>query len=219
MREVLQVGEHVTRAAQGIYVFIRQADGPVYITVLMQDGRQSGHELDHRQQVELVGEIRELKIQNLHGALNTVVIDTGYGRFHPRQDGQEMTIVGQSDPLTVGNDDQHPLHVINEYEQTVVTDPAQPLDVKHQPPAGQVNALPEIVPDVTGAVVPASAGRRALLLRAAPDNTGLIWLSGAAGVGLPLAATDGPLKLETTAAVELLAANATDKVFVMELIA
>lgn len=236
-----------TRDYAGRFVYIESASGPVYVVATLEDKTESGIELEARDQARFDQRFTKLRFLNRHSGTNTITVKASDAQYFPRQDGGAVTIAGQAAPLDVEVVNTTPQEVtVNGGVSATITDPVevftdalaplhvnpvqiepgvQPITVDNSGgfgvvivPGASITTPAEILPDVTGATIPANANRMALILKVDPANAGLIWLSSAAGTGIPLQAGDPPLRLDTDAAVNLIAANNTDKIYLMEII-
>lgn len=213
MEIALGSNQQVTRDLAGRFVFVMAADGPIQVYGVFDDRSEEGIELEPRTQGRWERRFIALRIVNLHSAPQTVTLKVADAQYFPPQEGGAVMIAGQAAPLDV------------EVNNTVSVSIGAPVEVTNSGgfgvvalPGASITTPPEIVPDTTGATIAANPGRLYALLKVDPNNTGLIWLSTAAGTGIPLEAGDPPLRLDTDAAIDLVAANATDKIYVMEVL-
>jgi len=89
-------------------------------------------------------------------------------------------------------------------------------DLKTQAKAGEFSGLPVIDFDVNLKSIAGNANRKELILRAAGDNVGQIFIGGTAlNEGIPLDINE-PFTLETSADLSLYATNINDRLFVGE---
>ena len=261
----LGINEERSIPVQGQFLFLRRADGQVAVTVERNDGMISSYPMGAREQIEFPGGMKSLKIRNISGVQNDVVIMTGWGRFVPFNDGTVVTIAGQVEPLSVEFENP-PAVTINGGVSTEITDPVEvfsnplsplsvqfeatpavavagtvsaeitdpvevfsnplsPLSVQFEAPqavtvGGTVSTAPQVPggslagvsvqPDTTGHTVAANAARKALILKARAANTDPVTYS---GIDLD---PGERVEIVTTAAVELIAANAADAVQILE---
>ncbi|WP_290516899.1 hypothetical protein [Alcanivorax sp.] len=218
MKLSLQKNERQSRASQGRFIFMDAATGPVEVVATLANGAETSIILGRAKAgAEFAVDIRAIEVRNLFDGVNVVEIDTSFARYIPPIEGGAVQFTGQTVPMEVEFDAPPQVSIGAAVE--VFTDPGGPLDVKAAPVAAGASAPGGLTPDVSGEAIAANPGRRSIIFRADPANTGLVWLSDTAGNGLPLAAGDGAVTIATTAAVDVVAENATDKIYYTELTA
>lgn len=223
MKFELQKNEKESRASQGRYIFMESATGPVEVVALLSNGKETSLMLSRAKSgAEFAVDIVAIEVRNRHDGVNAVEIETSFARYIPPVEGGAVHLTGQSVPLEVVLDNSGGAQQVTadiSAPVEVFSDPGAPLDVKAAPVAAGIAAPAGVVPTTAGAGIAANAGRRSIILRADPTNTGAIWLSDTAGDGLPIYAGDQPVTIHTTAAVDLMAENATDTLYFTELTA
>lgn len=202
IRATLIAGARQTFAASGQYLYLRSADAPLAITAVLADGRRSDHVLRSGEQLEMLAELVEITVQNSTAAPAAFVIETGYGKFHPSQNGNDVQIAGQSATLQVEFVGPQPVE-LDTSAPIPVAMPAGVQVTNFPVPAGPAASLTSPAPVDAGGSIPANEARRVLIVRARPDNAEPVWLASTEGRGLLLLPTDPPLQLETTAEVSV----------------
>jgi hypothetical protein len=214
MRLILSANESQSSDAEGRFVFVENATGPVQVLATLRSGRQTSIKLNPRDQAEYGEEITQLTVRDLSGASNTVDIETGFQRYIPKIEGGEVQITGQSADLDVN---------ITGQAGAVQVEFSAPQEVTF-PAAQSVNSQ-EVIPDTLlagpeltlngGATIAADPDRVSITLKAPTANTGVVWLSSATGSGIALDPGE-KITFETTAAVSLTEATTNDKIQYME---
>lgn len=218
MRIQLGARQEQTVDAEGLFVFIENATGPVQITATTETGRQTSIKLNPRDQAQYGERIVALTVRDLSGANNTIDIETGYQRYIPKIEGGEVQITGQTSDLTVQ-----------------ITGQSAPVQVEYvNPPQVTINggvsvsgtvATEEVIPDTLlagpeltlngGATIAADVNRVSITLKAPAANTSPVWLASATGNGIALDPGE-KITFETTAAISLTEVTVNDKIQYME---
>lgn len=237
MRIVLQAGASQSIPANGLFLFLAAATGPVYITATLDnrgpDGvpvpgkKQTSIKLNPKDQAEFRQEFVEIVVRNLHDAANTIEIETGFVRYIPKIEGGEVQITGQTVPLTV-EFDTPPAVTVNGGINAQITDPVEVFTNPAAPLLVEQALVVETEENSPGTVVPgaeltlatqatiaANVDRVALHLKAPTGNTGAVWLGSAVSSGISLEPGDEKV-IYTTAAVTCTAATSGDKLQFLE---
>ena len=198
---------------QGRFVSFVSGAGAVRLTVYLASGITDVVEVSAGDQYEFGDRVTRCGFESLVGA-QSVNFEIGYGRFIPREDGQEVTITGQTATLTV-DFDAPPEVTVNGGVSAEITDPVEVFQTTvfevEENAADGITAGVTVAPDVGGVTIAANTSRLALHVRADTANTAAIIVN-----GVPLEASDGWQTIETTAAIPLAAANAIDSIHYFE---
>lgn len=156
----------------------------------------------------------------LKSAVGEIAVITESGNEVRLQQGQGVRFVRKFETLQVRND-----YGLNQAFTLIVGSG----DFQNNALVGEIGAvpvagsglvgLPLLTINATAQQVPSNSARRQLVIRAAAENAGVIWIgSGAVNVGLPLAAGDAA-EIDITGALPLIGTNAGDVVYLAEVIA
>ena len=212
MKYTLQPGEAVTYSAQGRFIYVKAATGPLAFDVLTAEGRRSGYTLEKDDQVEFPARLASITIQNTHTLAQAIEVVEGEGIFHPNQDGQKVTLTGQDlsievvtqpgTPLEMESTDAKPVRVVNKTGTKIevngpltdaqlraavlpVSGPLTNTQLRATPIDVQEALYPVATPGASmtgGGTIPANPDRKFLIVKAMKANTGIGW-TGTTGNG------------------------------------